>query len=292
MYECVGLTKKNFNNFKELNFKRKLFNPLNKDFFEVYDRCNFAQQIFLRRAVKLVKSNFRYIGYIWTDIVHKNVCNINAMNVSCTYDENIDSKIPYIYLIDTIKKNCVVKYLCEDNSYNCTLLKNMGFEKKEGTLVLFRELYESTPLNLHKELEFEVFKKGKDEQRRCEIQNQIFQEHNRIPLTLDDIYMEELQNYYFEKGSAFLKRNNEHIGYGQIIIENNIPVIVNFGIIEKYRGKGYSKYLLNYLLNIVYANDFNRIMIKVKSSNYVALNLYRNVGFKIKKKRFNWELKR
>lgn len=291
MYECVSLVKRNLNCFKKLNSKRTLFNNLNKDFFEIYDKSNFAKQIFLRRTVKLLRNNFDYIGYIWTDIVCKNVYNINAMNVSFISNKESDS-VPYIHLISTIKKHCVLKYLCEDNNYNSTLLEDIGFEKKEGTLVLCRELHESIDIGIHENLKFEMFKKGKDEQKRCRIQNEIFQEHNRIPLTLEDVYMEQLQSYYFEEGAVFLKRNAEYIGYGQIIIENNIPIIVNFGIIEKHRGRGYSKYLLNYLLNIIYQNGFHKIMIKVRDSNYIALNLYRSVGFKVKKERFNWELEK
>lgn len=292
MYECVSLVKRNLNCFKKLNSERRLFNNLNKDFFEVYDKSNFAKQIFLRRTVKLLRNNFDYIGYIWTDIICKNVYNINAMNVAVAItDEKEDSK-PYVYLISTIKKHCILKYLCEDNTYNSILLENIGFEKKEGTLVLFREIHGSVDLGIGENLNFEMFKKGKDEQKRCIIQNEIFHEQNRIPLTLEDIYMEQLQSYYFEEGSVFLKRNKEYIGYGQIIIENDIPVIVNFGIIQKYRGRGYSKYLLSYLLNIIYQNDFHKTVIKVWNSNYKALNLYKSVGFKVRKERFNWELEK
>lgn len=291
MYECVSLVKRNLNCFKKLNSKRRLFNNLNKDFFEVYDKSNFAKQIFLRRAVKLIRNNFNYIGYIWADIVCKNVYNINAMNVLSSTDKK-EEGIPYIYLISAIKKHCLLRYLCEDNGYNSTVLKNIGFEKKEGTLVLFRELHENMDLSIEQNFSFEMFQEGKDEQKRCNIQNEIFHEQNRIPLTLEDIYMEQLQSYYFEEGSVFLKRNEEYIGYGQIIIENDIPVIVNFGIVEKYRGKGYSKYLLSYLLNIIYQNNFHKIVIKVRDSNYKALNLYKGVGFKIRKKRFKWELEK
>ncbi|WP_333859842.1 GNAT family N-acetyltransferase [Clostridium sp.] len=292
MYECVSLVKRNLNCFKKLNSERRLFNNLNKDFFEVYDKSNFAKQIFLRRTVKLLRNNFDYIGYIWTDIICKNVYNINAMNVAVAItDEKEDSK-PYVYLISTIKKHCILKYLCEDNTYNSILLENIGFEKKEGTLVLFREIHGSVDLGIGENLNFEMFKKGKDEQKRCIIQNEIFHEQNRIPLILEDIYMEQLQSYYFEEGSVFLKRNKEYIGYGQIIIENDIPVIVNFGIIQKYRGRGYSKYLLSYLLNIIYQNDFHKTVIKVRNSNYKALNLYKSVGFKVRKERFNWELEK
>ena len=82
MYECVGLSKRNLNDFKKLNSTKNNFNRLNQDFFEVYNKCNFAQQIFLRRRVKLLKRDSTFIGYIWADIDDNNLCSINALNVS------------------------------------------------------------------------------------------------------------------------------------------------------------------------------------------------------------------
>ncbi|CAB1245139.1 GNAT family N-acetyltransferase [Clostridium sp. MT-14] len=289
MYKCIKLIKKNLKYFRELNSKRTLFNSLNKDFFQVYDNCNFIQKMILRNKVKLIKNNVKYIGYIWTDIYNKNVCYINAMNV--LYGYNNMSSLPYKYLINTIKENCIIRYLCENNDYNFKLLKSVGFEKKEGTLILYKELPENMHFILNRELEFEMLQKGKDEGKRCEIQNKIFQEDNRVPLTLEDIFFDEVQDYYFEKGAVFLKKNNEYIGYGQFIIENGIPVIVNFGIIKEFRGKGYSKFLLMYILKLIHSNGFNKIIIKVKNSNYIALNLYKSVGFEVKKEQYYLELR-
>ena len=199
--------------------------------------------------------------------------------------------IPYKFLLDTLKKNCSVTYLCESNNYNYEILKNLGFIKKDGMLILYLNMTENIPLVLHENLQFEVLKKGRDEHIRCEIQNNIFKEDTRVPLAVEDIYFDEVQSYYFDKGSVFLKKDGRHIGYGQVIIEHNIPVIVNFGILKEYRGKGYSKSLLTYLLKIIQYNGFNNVKIKVKSTNKVALNLYKGIGFKITGETYNWELK-
>jgi GNAT superfamily N-acetyltransferase len=166
----------------------------------------------------------------------------------------------------------------------------VGFEKKDGTLILYRDLPESIDFTLNEELEFELMQKGRDEKKRCEIQNKIFQDNNRIPLTLEDIFFDEIQDYYFEKGAVFLKKNDRYIGYGQFIIEKGMPVIVNFGIIKEFRGRGYSRYFLIYILNLIHFNGFNKIIIKVKNSNYIALNLYKSVGFKVKREQCLLEL--
>lgn len=288
MYKCVKLTNRNLKYFRELNDKRYLFNPINKDFFKKYDKYNFAKQLILRKRVKLIKKDLHYIGYIWSEISCSKMCTIHAMNVLYEYD--ILDNLPYKYLINTIKGPCIIKYICQNNNYNFNLLKSIGFKKKEGTLILFRNLFQNIPLLFEEKLQFKIFQKGEDEEKRCQIQNEIFQNDTRIPLTLEDIYFDESQDYYFEKGGVFLKIDNKYIGYGQIILENDIPVIVNFGILKEFRGKKYGKALLIYLLKIIYSNGFNKIMIKVKSSNYVALHLYTSMGFYVRNERYNWIL--
>lgn len=287
MFQCVRLNKKNFNIFKKLNTSNSSFNSLNKDFFEAYDKCNFASQMFLKRKVKLLKKQDDYIGYIWFEMEDKNNCNINSLNVP-----KIHSHLPYKFLIDVLKHNCTISYLCENNNYNFEVLQNIGFHKKDGTLILLYCIEEHIPLIQKQGLEFQIFRLGVDEKLRCDIQNKIFKDDSRIPLSLDDIYIDEMQNYYVQNGSIFLKMNEEYIGYGQIILEDDMPVIVNFGIVEEYRGCGYSKVLLRYLFNIIKCNNFTKVKIKVKSSNEIALNLYKSLGFKIVGQIYKWQLKK
>ncbi|KZL91137.1 GNAT family N-acetyltransferase [Clostridium magnum] len=290
MYKCVGLNMRNLDQFRKLNKAKNDFNTLNRDFFEVYDSCNFAQQIFLRHRVKLLKNDSRYIGYIWTELDDINVYTINALNILNT-EKNSNKYLLFKYLLDTLKKNCNINYNCEKNSYNFDILKHMGFIQKEGTFVLHLSIEENMPLLIMENLEFEILKKGRDEQKRCELQNDIFKNEDRIPLSIEDIYLDEVQTYYFDKGSVFIKKDGNYIGYGQVIIEDSVPVIVNFGILKESRGKGYSKALLVYLIKIIKYNGFSDVMIKVKTSNKIALNLYESTGFKIINEIYNWKLK-
>lgn len=290
MYECVGLNKKNLINFKELNRIRYKFNILNRDFFDAYNKSNFAQQILLKRKVKLLKKDNYYVGYLWSELTDNNVVLINAINVLNTHGHDYDQLTPYKLLINTLNKNSVISYNCESNGYNFRVLEDIGFKKKDGTLMLGLSSLDYVPLLGIEDLKFQLFEKGRDEQKRCEIQNSIFSDDNRIPLTVDDIYFDEIQSYYFDKGSIFLKKDNKYIGYGQIIVENYTPLIVNFGILKEYRGKGYGKVLLRYLLNIVKLSGFNTVKLRVKSENRIALRLYKSLGFKIKSQIYNWEL--
>ena len=291
MYECVGLNKRNLAYFKELNERKSEFNSLNEDFFETYNNCNFAQQIFLRRRVKLLRINSKYIGYIWSDTNDKNICSINAISVLRVLD---DIKVHMLYklLVDTLNNRHVINYLCESNDYNYEILKNIGFNKKEGTLILYLSTLKENPIYFGDSLEFENLKLGKDEAKRCQIQNEIFKDDNRIPLNIEDIYFDQIQSYYFDLGAIFLKKDGEYVGYGQIIIEDKTPTIVNFGILKEHRGNGYSKAFLSHLLKIIKLNGFNTVKIKVKSTNIPAINLYEKLGFRKKSEVYMWELKR
>ncbi|MCS4470801.1 GNAT family N-acetyltransferase [Clostridium botulinum] len=63
------------------------------------------------------------------------------------------------------------------------------------------------------------------------------------------------------------------------MLENNIPFIVNFGILSNFRKEGYGKVLLNHILNKLKIKGFKKVMIRVSSENEIALNLYKSLGF-------------
>lgn len=290
MYQIVILNKKNLNEFRKLNENKNNFNLLNKDFFKIYDKCNFAHKVLLRRKVKLLKQDLKYIGYIWYDVdcSYRNTYIIDALNIDNFGTEPITS---YKYVIDTLKKNSTFYYVCQNNDYNYKILKSIGFEKKEGTLILNLNLNQNIPLIIKDDINFEILKIGRDEKKRCYIQNKIFKNNTRVPLNLNDICFDEMQSYYLKNGAIFIKKGDTYIGYGQIILEDNDPTIVNFGILKEFRGNDYSKCLLTYLLKIVMCNGFNKVKIKVKTFNYIALNLYTQMGFKVENARYKWQIK-
>jgi len=292
MYECVNLNKKNIGKLKELNFIKSEFNVLNEDFFEFYSNCNFAQQIMLKRKVKLIKNDGDYIGFIWYEHLNKNICTIKS--IFCL-EKHIS--YPYKLLLDNIKGKSIIKYNCQSNDFNFAVLNEIGFAKAQGVLELSLsklefEKFEYNDFLNKNNLIFREYKKGKDESLRCSIQNHVFEDENRTPLSVHDIYFDVSQDYYLEKGAVFLYKATKCIGYGQIILEKEYPFIVNVGILNDFRGLGYGKILMYHLLNIINENKYNEVRIKVKSSNFKALNLYRELGFKENFETFIWELKR
>lgn len=289
MFNCVALTRKNLNVFKYLNTSRTQFNTLNKDFFEVYNSSNFAQQIFLRKTVFLLKrSADEYCGYIWITKEDRGIYSIDSLYVS---NELEDTFACYKALLSKINQSSKYKFLCHDNLFNNMILNKLGFKIVQGTIELKYDLHSNiinftTPDNIT----FEKFIRGQHELLRCKIQNNAFHSNGRIPLTVEDIYYDETQDYYIANCAIFIKENNKHIGYGQVILEDSGPVIVNLGILSEYRGKKYGRYLLLYLLKIIRECGYENAIIRVNSTNLIALNLYKDVGFKEISYKYLWEL--
>ncbi|MCJ7687922.1 MAG: GNAT family N-acetyltransferase [Clostridiaceae bacterium] len=284
MDKPINLTLKNINNFRELNKFNTNFNLSNKDFFQEYDNSNIIRRIFLRKNVNLLMKGNKYIGYIWFERHNKNYSSINSINV--IGDNNLAC---YRTLISPIKDNSLITYESEDNEMNIDILYSLGFKRDKGFVELEKQCLEQYNITEPNNITFSIVEKGKDEKARCLLQNEIFKNNDRIPINIEDIYYDEAQEYYFEKGAMFIEFDNIPIGYGQIIVEDNMAVLVNFGILEKFRKNGYGKLFLSYLINIAMDNEFSSVSLKVDCNNVSALKLYHSQGFNTKRTLYNWK---
>ncbi|MBU3098882.1 MULTISPECIES: GNAT family N-acetyltransferase [Clostridium] len=285
MYKSIGLTLKNIDDFREINKFNTNFSLSNKDFFALYDSSNIIQKLFMRKNVNLLMEDNNYIGYIWFEKQNKYHSCINSMNVI------EKGNLIYFYknLIGSVINNSLLTYECEDNKVNIDILSELGFKRTKGFRELEKQCSEHFNTFVTSEITFSIVKRNKDEKLRCLLQNEIFKNDDRIPIDIEDIYYDEEQEYYFDKGAIFIKYNNEPIGYGQIIVEEKSAIIVNFGIIGKNRNVGYGKVLLEYLLNIAMDNNFSKVSLRVDADNIVAFNLYRSLGFSVKKEFYTWQ---
>lgn len=289
MYRCMDLNKTNIYSLKKLLAFRDKFNTLNKDFFKFYDNLNFVQKYFQRKRVKILNYGEESIGYIWTTHNVSAVYTIEAMNV--LPNDNLKLKECYEELLHSVSRKGVFIYECEKNDYNFKTLEDIGFKQINGTLKMRCSLDFDYNFKMKDDITIENLVLNRDEKKRCAIQNDIFKKDGRTPLALDDIYFDQCQSYYFEEGCFFIKFKDLVIGYGQIIINEGIPLIVNFGIRDDFRGKGYGKLLLLFLLSKAKEINFKEIFIRVDSLNTIALNLYRSVGFTIEKEICTWKFK-
>ena len=75
--------------------------------------------------------------------------------------------------------------------------------------------------------------------------------------------------------------NDVVIGIGVVIkaLYENCWVLSLFGIDARYRGKGYGRALLEYIVNEYTSHNID-MMLRVVSTNTVALRLYESCGFK------------
>lgn len=287
MLNFVSLNNKNLGKLSHLNDLRKQFNNLNEDFCEYYNNISILKQFFLRKNIKLLDCSGDIIGYIWTTKCNKESYVINSM-----YVNGLDNPLEkYNFMLNSLKIKNTLIYNCEKNSYNYDILKSLGFSKMHGTLEMHAKVNVYKYDTLDNDLTFQVLKKGEHEEIRCRIQNEVFKDDDRLSLTIEDMYYDESQSYYFEEGAIFLKKGDEYIGYGQIIINGKVPTIVNVGILKEYRGRGYGKILMIHLLRILNDNGFNEVNLKVSSDNYIALNLYKSLGFTLEKEIHRWEYK-
>lgn len=75
-----------------------------------------------------------------------------------------------------------------------------------------------------------------------------------------------------------LELNNKHIGTMMVWDNNGETTIINFYIYKNYRGKGYGRKFLNYIIkNVIKTNYF---VLCVYKENYKARKFYKKFGFK------------
>lgn len=295
------LTVNNMENFKKLycdNFKIKSYN---KDFFKCYENQNFLVKFLYRKYIKLIKYNNIYIGYIWYENSYDNYVKVWALYIDPKYKKELDINILSFF------DNNYLAYEEVEREENDLILKTLGFVKKGYTILLsmntkdFDYKTNNYISNYNREklipklssnkidFSFRKFIKGKDENLRCELQNDIFNKWNRMPLNVGDIYADMAQDYYLDEFSFLGVLNKIPIGYGQIIFNRNMYTIVNFGIISNFRSLGLGRIFLNEIINSAKVNKINDLYIRVDSDNIAAINLYKSIGFKEETKVILWE---
>ena len=83
-----------------------------------------------------------------------------------------------------------------------------------------------------------------------------------------------------------LIRNKIIVGKCKLEINNNIAWLENVSIYKKFRGLGYSKFLIRKAINLMKRMKIETINLHVKYDNYIAIKTYKNSGFKIMKKNY------
>ena len=106
------------------------------------------------------------------------------------------------------------------------------------------------------------------------------------PVSYKDILLNYDQNNYL---IYVAKYNNQNIGYISGLLVSADLNILNLGIDERYRNRGFGYQLLNYLLieNKRELKSTN-IFVELRKTNKLAFNLYLRLGFKVYNERKNY----
>ena len=76
--------------------------------------------------------------------------------------------------------------------------------------------------------------------------------------------------------------NNEIIGYFDVwLIDDAYGTIASIGIKKEYQGKGYSKLLMDKILELANKLNIDQIDLEVRTSNIKAISLYQKFGFEM-----------
>lgn len=98
--------------------------------------------------------------------------------------------------------------------------------------------------------------------------------------TFKDIFKHNSINNHIESNPytkyVILEKDNKIIGFINYDVIYDRLELININIIDSEKGNGYSKLLMEYMIN---NNEFKNITLEVRIDNEVAINLYKKYGF-------------
>lgn len=287
MYVLEKINKKNFKYLEALNLRSKDINSLNEDILIEINRDRFLKKLKVLKKVRIISYKGMYVGFIWFE---KSKYEYNIYNIKSIYAEGDNLVGVYNKLLSIIPESYnSIYYSSIDNCIYNSVLESLKFKRLLGTCEMKMDLWKVDKINnIVENVEFKFFKRNSDEDLRCRLQNLIFHNSNRIPLTVEDIKYDLTQKYSIKNGGIFLYLRDEPIGYGQIIYDKKRYYIVNFGIIPSHRGKGFGKILLHKLCSFTKNFNTKELYLKVDANNKVAIDLYKDFGFETIEKYYKW----
>jgi len=271
MYRLETLNNSNLNFINEFD----ITNEYKEELIEICTNKNIFKKLLLGKNIKYIKSQQKYMGFLWYSKLQYQVYKIHCIKFIPEY-----STFEYYKEVFKFFNSCNSIIISENNNLNTTLLIELGFSVERAIIEMERDINSYEEQNNDENISFATFKEGKDEKHRCLIQNKVFDSANRQSINKEDIIYEKYQNYYIPEGCIFIKHKGVNVGYGQLIKKDSKIYIANFGILPEYRGKGYGKKLLKYIVNIAHDLGNSKIYLKCDKKNIKAVNLYIGEGFK------------
>lgn len=270
-----------------------LFNKQNENIYKEFRELSLIFRQREKGNIKIISDNDVDIMLVWYDYR-----NYGAHIRSLVPLFNLDDyrKMNYKRISNLLRNNSsyekdkyLYEYITYDNEINNYALKELGFIKVSKLIEMEINLEDykiknkkSSKDNFPSEFRDTRLEKMTLEliSERVKIQNKIFHAKDRSPVSRIDIFLDINSRNYIKDLSYFYKKGNKRIGYFQIGRYNSSYYLFNFGIVPKYRNKGYALDFLNNILFISKEYGINILKLTVDEVNKKATNLYEKFGFK------------
>lgn len=262
------------------SLKKREINTLNS--FEKFDMLNTSKYLEYGGNVFICKANGEYLGYAY--VVTKNIAyNGIAYVFNLVIKKYISnsSKVTK-FLLKEIRSYCIklgaleVQVALEGFNYN--------LPESHRMIMMELQLYGYKKVTNEANIEFELIKTDTIEEF-VNMQNNIFK---TIP-NYDERTFEEIEEIMFIETSkiGFVKRFGEKIGIFEVSKRDEALWIEYIGIDYSSRGNFFGEVVLEKIIKD-YSNNVECYRLIVASSNYSAMELYKKIGFKIKKEVSKW----
>lgn len=90
--------------------------------------------------------------------------------------------------------------------------------------------------------------------------------------------------YHIKNNMLFVAEvDNVIAGYILILIKRKTPKLYSIGVKEEFRGKKIAQRLLEFSIKELSGIGFKSLLLEVRVDNKAAINLYKKIGFSVKK---------
>ena len=289
MFKALALRAKDLQYYKKELLKYRDFNELNENLYDKYMKSSLFNKIQYRSGTRIICFHDVPVLILWSETRNYNVKMRSIVPLKQFSELRTE---PLIEVMDAFIESLPIhldihqfEYTTIDNEENRILLTDMGFTYRKGLLRMKRNLDLMSGISQDVDIKrFQI----EDIKARVELQNQIFDNKYRVPLSVTDVLLEISKKTYIPELSFFLVENDQYVGYGQINRQEGCYFLVNFGIAPEFRGKGKSRGFLNAILSKAKALDIQEIYLDVNEDNFRAKELYLSSGFQEENSTCTW----
>lgn len=165
----------------------------------------------------------------------------------------------------------------EKNEELETLVVECGFKKNYDAVIMRRDKNEK--IFLEEKVQF-IKLNLKSSRDFTIIYNEAFRNaQNAATITLEDTKSFLINYSGNEEYIGIIYRNENPIGIYMLANVDNVGWIDNIAILPQYRGQGLGNEVIKKCLKFFYDKDIYLVKLLVMSSNYIAMNLYKKIGF-------------